>query len=305
MKYLIIVTGPTGIGKTKLSIELAQYFSSEILSCDSRQIYKEMRIGTAVPSPEEISAVKHHFIGNVSIHDYYNVSQYEHEALALIDKLHQTNDTVILTGGTGLYIDAICKGIDIMPDPEPEIREELNQRFKKEGILSLQEELKILDLEYYEKVDLNNPARLIRALEVCKQTGKAYSSFRKTQDKERPFMTIKIALNMDRDLLYSRLNQRVDLMKEQGLLAEVKSLYKYKDLTALKTVGYRELFDAFDGDYSIEEGIERIKNSTRRYARKQISWIRRDKQYQWFEPDQLPEIIEYINQEIQNKKANS
>ncbi len=294
MNYLIIVTGPTGIGKTKLSIELAQYFSSEILSADSRQIYKEMKIGTAVPSLEELKAVKHHFIANVSIHDYYNVSRYENEAIALIEQLHQKQKVVILTGGTGLYINAVCKGIDIMPDPNPSIRENLNRQLKEEGIKTLQQQLETLDTEYYKVVDLNNPARLIRALEICKQTGKPYSSFRKTKDKIRDFKTIKIALNTDRNILYDRINKRVNLMAETGLVDEVKSLYPNKGLTALKTVGYQELFDAFDGKYSIEEGLERIQNSSRRYARKQISWIKRDSEYQWFEPNQTKEIIEYI-----------
>jgi len=294
MNYLIIVTGPTGIGKTKLSIDLAKHFSTEILSADSRQIYKEMEIGTAVPSEDELKAVKHHFIGNVSIHDYYNVSRYENEAIALIEKLHKKHKVVILTGGTGLYINAICKGIDIMPDPDPKIREQLNNQLKTEGIEILQKQLKVLDEEYYNTVDLNNPARLIRALEICKQTGKPYSSFRKTKDKVRSFKTIKIALNTDRDILYDRINKRVNLMAEAGLIKEVKSLYQYKNLTALRTVGYQELFDAFDGEYSIEEGLERIQNSSRRYARKQISWIRRDSEYQWFEPNNTSEIIKYI-----------
>ena len=294
MNYLIIVTGPTGIGKTKLCIDLAKHFSTEILSADSRQIYKEMEIGTAVPSEDELKAVKHHFIGNVSIHDYYNVSRYENEAIALIEKLHKKHKVVILTGGTGLYINAICKGIDIMPDPDPKIREQLNNQLKTEGIEILQKQLKVLDEEYYNTVDLNNPARLIRALEICKQTGKPYSSFRKTKDKVRSFKTIKIALNTDRDILYDRINKRVNLMAEAGLIKEVKSLYQHKNLTALRTVGYQELFDASDGEYSIEEGLERIQNSSRRYARKQISWIRRDSEYQWFEPNNTSEIIKYI-----------
>lgn len=294
MKYLIIVTGPTGIGKTNLSIQLAQHFDCDIISADSRQIYKEMRIGTAVPTEDELSAAKHHFIGHVSIHDYYNVSQYEHEAIALIEKLHASKDLVILTGGTGLYINAICKGIDIMPDPVPEIRADLNRLFEEKGILHLQEMLKEADPEYYQTVDLNNQARLIRALEICQQTGKAYSSFRKSEDKKRNFEIIKIALNTDRTVLYDRINQRVDLMVEEGLVEEVKTLIPYKDLTALKTVGYQELFEAFSGKISMTEGIEKIKNSSRRYARKQISWIRRDKGFQWYENHQLIEIIEYI-----------
>lgn len=298
MNYLIVVTGPTGIGKTKLSIELAQHLSAEILSADSRQIYKEMKIGTAVPSDEELQSAQHHFIGNVSIHDYYNVSQYEHEAISLIEKLHKKNKFVILTGGTGLYINAICKGIDIMPDPEPKLRASLNEEFKQKGIYYLQKRLQELDPEYYNVVDLNNQARLIRALEICLQTGKTYSSFRKTKDKSRSFKTIKIALNMDRDILYDRINRRVNIMVEEGLIEEAKPLYPYKDLTALKTVGYQELFEAFAGKYPIAEGIEKIQNSSRRYARKQISWVRRDSEYKWFEPQQVQEIIEHIKHSI-------
>jgi len=294
MNYLIVITGPTGIGKTNLSIQLAQYFSSEILSADSRQVYKEMEIGTAVPSDEELKKIPHHFIKTVSIHDYYNVSKYESQAIALLEQLYKKHKVVILTGGTGLYIDAVCKGIDLMPDPDPKIRENLNRLFKEKGLDFLQQQLKIKDLEYYQTVDLNNPARIIRALEICEQTQKPYSSFRKTTAKNRDFKTIKIALNTDRSILYDRINRRVHLMIENGLIEEAKSLYTYKDLTALKTVGYQELFSAFSGEYSIEEGITRIQNSSRKYARKQISWIRRDSEYRWFEASQINEIISYI-----------
>ncbi len=298
MNFLIIITGPTGIGKTKLSIDLAQHFSSEILSADSRQIYKEMKIGTAVPSDKELLTARHHFINHISIHDYYNVSKYEEEAISLIHKLHKNHNIVILTGGTGLYINAICKGIDKMPDPNPRIREALNKQVKENGIFCLQEELKILDIDYYKTVDLNNPARLIRALEICKQTGKTYSSFLKTKNKIRDFKTIKIALNTDREVLYNRINKRVHSMVKDGLIEEVKSLYPYRDLTAMKTVGYQELFAAFNGEYSTTEAIKKIQNSSRRYARKQISWIRRDAEYKWFEPTQISDIIKYIDTKI-------
>ena len=302
MNYLIIITGPTGIGKTNMAIQVAKQFSSDIISADSRQIYKEMCIGTAVPSKEELSEVKHHFIQNISIHDYYNVSKYENEVIQLISELHTKNNVVVLTGGTGLYINAICKGIDVMPDPDPKIRKGLNHRFLIEGIKVLQDELKIYDPEYYKIVDLNNQARLIRALEICYQTGKAYSSFKKSNDKKRDFTTIKIALNTDRTVLYNRINKRVDLMQAEGLLEEVKNLLPFKDLTALKTVGYQELFSALEGEYSIEKGIELIQNSTRRYARKQISWIRREADYQWFEPNQIAEVINYANAIITSNK---
>ena len=294
MDYLIIVTGPTGIGKTKLAIDVAKHFSSEIISADSRQIYKEMCIGTAVPSKDELSQVKHHFIQNISIHDYYNVSRYETEVIGLISELHKKNNIVVLTGGTGLYINAVCKGIDLMPDPDPKIRQGLNDRFKIEGINVLQDELRIYDPEYYKIVDLNNQARLIRALEICYQTGKPYSSFKKSDDKQRDFKTIKIALNTDRTILYDRINKRVEFMVKEGLVEEAKRLLPYKTLTTLKTVGYQELFKAFDGEYSIKEGVTLIQNSTRRYARKQISWIRREGDYNWFEPNQSQEVITYI-----------
>ncbi len=298
MNYLIIITGPTGIGKTNLSVKLAQKFNTEIISADSRQIYKEMSIGTAVPSPKELKLVRHHFIQNISIHEYYNVSRYENEAISVIGELHKKNKFVILTGGTGLYINAICKGIDLMPDPDPEIRQKLNRTFEKNGIISLQKQLQILDPEYYKSVDLNNPARLIRALEICIQTNRTYSSFRKTKDKVRNFKTIKIALNMKRELLYERINKRVISMVNEGLIKEAKLLYSHRNLTALKTVGYQELFDAFDGKHSIEEGVKYIQNSSRRYARKQISWIRRDSEYQWFNPKQIEEITHYIESKL-------
>lgn len=295
MNYLIIVTGPTGIGKTNLSIQLAEHFSTEIISADSRQIYREMKIGTAVPSEQELQKIKHHFINSVSIHDYYNVSRYEHEAIEVIENLHKKNPIVILTGGTGLYIDAICNGIDLMPDPEPNIRLDLNNKFKTHGLLWLQNKLKQLDEDYYNVVDLNNHARLIRALEVCIQTGKTYSSYRTSKHKPRNFQFIKIALNSDRNLLYSNINKRVELMVQAGLIEEARTLYQYKNISALKTVGYQELFEAFDGNISIEKAIETIQNNTRRYARKQISWIKRDPNYNWFGPNQIQEIIVFIN----------
>lgn len=298
MKYLIIITGPTGIGKTKLSIELASSLSTEIISADSRQVYKELNIGTAVPSPDELLAVKHHLIQHVSIHSYYNVSKYEHEALASIQQIHNEHDVAILVGGTGLYIDAVCKGIDLMPDPDPKIREALNYLYKEKGLSALQDALLVADPEYYKQVDLKNPARIIRALEICEQTGKAFTSFRKTTPKQRPFKCIKIALDMDRTELYNRINQRVDQMVEQGLLDEAKTFLPYKQLSALKTVGYQELFDAFEGSISIEEGIERIKNNSRKYARKQLSWIRRDKEYQWFLPDTKDDVLSFIKSEL-------
>ncbi len=298
MKHLVIITGPTGIGKTDLSIRLAQKLSCQIVSADSRQIYKEMHIGTAVPSPQELSRVKHHLIQSVSIEEYYNVSRYEQEALSIIEQLHQHSDVVLLTGGTGLYIEAICKGIDRMPDPDPKIREALNETFKRDGITALQKELQQVDAEYYHKVDLNNHARLIRALEVYHQTGEPYSKYRKKSPKKRPFKTIKVALNMEREMLYKRINLRVDKMIECGQIQEAKGLLPQKHLTALKTVGYQELFEYFDGHISLEKAIEKIKNSSRKYARKQISWIKRDPEYKWFQPTEEAAIWAYIQDKI-------
>ena len=298
MKYLVIITGPTGIGKTDLSVRVAQTLGCEIVSCDSRQIYKEMTIGTAVPEKEELEAIQHHLIQTVSIEEYYNVSRYEQDALSIIQKLHKEKDVVVLTGGTGLYIEAVCNGIDIMPDPDPSIREALNKQFAEDGIESLQNELKKVDPEYYNVVDLKNHARLIRALEMYHQTGKPFSAFRKTDPKKRPFKTIKIALNMDREVLYDRINLRVDKMIENGLIQEARSLYPKKHLTALKTVGYQELFEAFDGAIPLEKGIEKIKNNSRKYARKQISWIRRDKDYQWFHPKEIQQVLDYVIKKV-------
>ena len=298
MKSVVIITGPTGIGKTKLSIDIANSLSTEIISCDSRQIYKELYIGTAVPEPEELSAAKHHLIQHVSIHDYYNVSRYEQEALSCIEEIHKTNDIAVVTGGTGLYIDAICKGIDIMPDPDPKIRAHYNKLYQEQGVTALQKELLRLDAEYYQKVDLNNYVRLIRALEICKQTGKTFTSFRKTKPQARPFKCIKIALDMNRELLYKRINLRVEQMVEAGLVEEARNVFEHKGLSALKTVGYKELFEAFENKLSIEEGIEHIKNNSRKYARKQLSWIRRDKEYKWFEPTMKNEILSFIKKHI-------
>ena len=294
MNYLVIITGPTGVGKTELSIALAQYFNADILSADSRQLYQGLKIGTAAPTYEDLQKVKHHFIATRNIKDYYSVSQYEAEAIAVLDEIYQKKNIAFLVGGTGLYIDAVENGIDFMPDPDMEIRDNLNLILKKEGIEKLQEKLKDLDPEYYQKVDLKNAVRIIRAIEVCLQTGKTYTSFRKSTPKKRNFKTIKIFLNIDREKLYQRINQRVDNMIAQGLVEEAKMFYPYKGLTALKTVGYQELFDAFDGNITLEEAIQKIKNNSRKYARRQITWFRRDKNYHHFEPHQKTKIQNYI-----------
>ncbi len=298
-KTLVVLTGPTGIGKTSVGIEIARHFSTEIVSCDSRQIYKELNIGTAVPTPQELAAIPHHFIQSHSVEENYNASRYENEALQLLEALFKKHDLVLMVGGSMLYVDAVCKGIDEMPDADPEIRATLKQRLETEGLESLRLQLKKLDPEYYETVDLKNPNRIIHALEISLMTGKPYSSFRTNPAKTRSFNIIKIGLNCDRELLHQRINQRVDQMIDAGLVEEARSVYPKKHLNALNTVGYRELFDWFDGTITRDKAIELIKRNSRRYARKQLTWFRRDESVQWFEPTQTQEIISYISQTIQ------
>ncbi len=295
-KYLIVITGPTGIGKTKVAIQLAKHFNSEIISADSRQLYKELYIGTATPKPFELSEVKHHFIQSHTIADNYNASRYETEALQLIKDLFVQTNLLILAGGSMLYIDAVCKGIDEMPDADPEIRLNLKLILENEGINSLRLQLKQLDPDYYHIVDLKNPNRIIHALEISLTTGKPYSSFRTNPKKIRPFSIIKIGLDCDRQILHKRINTRVDKMVEEGLETEVQRLYTNRNLNALNTVGYREFFDYFDGKISRDTANELIKRNSRRYARKQLTWFRNDPEIQWFQPENLSEITKYIEQ---------
>lgn len=297
-KFLIVVTGPTGIGKTKTAVELARYFNTEIISADSRQMYREMQIGTAVPEKEELKLVKHHFIQTHSIFENYNASKYELEALILIEDLFKTRNAVLLVGGSMLYIDAVCKGIDVMPDADPEIRQALKEQLNKHGLESLRLQLKQLDPEYYNTVDLKNPNRIIHALEISIMTGKPYSSFRENSPKNRPFTIIKIGLNSDRELLHQRINQRVDEMVKSGLEDEARKLYQIKHLNALNTVGYREWFDHFDGLISRDKAIELIKRNSRRYARKQLTWFRKDPEMNWLEPGNTGDIIAFIENKI-------
>ncbi len=296
MKTLIVIAGPTAVGKTKIAIQIAQFFQTEIVSADSRQIFIEPKIGTAVPSDEELATAKHHLIQTRHVTEYYNAWIFEQEALAAIQTIFETHDIAILVGGSGLYIDAVCNGIDEIPDIEPELRQKINEQFENEGIESLRQTLRHLDPTYYESVDLQNPARLKRAIEICIQTRKPYSELRKESKSERPFNIIKIALNMPREELYSRINSRVDAMIDAGLENEVRSLESMKDCVALKTVGYREFFDYFDGKCSRHEAIEKIKQNTRRYAKKQITWFKRTNEYKWFSPNE----IDLILKEIQN-----
>lgn len=280
---LLCVVGPTAIGKTALSVQLAQHFNTEIISADSRQFFKEMRIGTAVPSPEELAAAPHHFIQHLSITDSYSVGDFEREAIALLDDLFKKHPVVVLVGGSGLYVDAVTKGLDEFPEIAPGVRDALNQQLESEGIANLQDELRQKDPNYYSEVDLQNPHRIIRALEVIRQTGKTFSSFRSQQLKQRKFKIIKLGLTAERELIYDRINKRVDIMMQEGLLQEVKGLLSFKDLNALQTVGYRELIGHLETDMPLQDAIDAIKQNTRRFAKRQLTWFRKDPQIQWFD----------------------
>ncbi len=288
---LVCIVGPTAIGKTALSIKIAKEFQTEIISADSRQFYKEMTIGTAVPSSEELAAVPHHFIQKRSIREDYSVGDFEKDALSLLQKLFKKHSIVVMVGGSGLYLDAVVKGLDDFPKVPIEVREELNKDFELKGIEALQTELKDADPDYYDKVDLSNHHRLIRALEICRGTGRPYSSFLNRASEERNFDTLIIGLTADRGTIYDRINQRVDIMIEQGLEAEARQLFQYKNLNALQTVGYRELFAYFDGIISRDEAISEIKKNTRRFAKRQGTWFRKNKEIQWFDYKDDPQII--------------
>lgn len=282
-KQLITIVGPTAIGKTSLSLKLAKKFNAPILSCDSRQFYKETKIGTAVPTEEEQSLARHYFIQNRSIFEDYSVGQFERDALKKLDKLFKIHDVVIMVGGSGLYVDAVLNGLDYFPDISPKIREQLNKDIESNGLIFLQEKLKNLDLETYNLIALDNPHRVIRALEVCIGSGKTYSSFKNKPKEPRNFNSIKIGIKADREIIYSRINQRVDLMIKEGLLEEAKTVHPYKEVNALQTVGYRELFSYFDGDYTLEFAISEIKKNTRRFAKRQITWFKKDPKTIWFD----------------------
>ncbi|MGM0375459.1 MAG: tRNA (adenosine(37)-N6)-dimethylallyltransferase MiaA [Bacteroidota bacterium] len=293
-KNVIIITGPTGIGKTGLSIEIARQLGGSIISADSRQIYREMKIGTAAPTPEQMEMVPHHLIGTRSIMEYYNAYEFEQEALSIANDLLKMADVAILTGGSMMYIDAFCHGIDELPTVDQRLRDDLQKQYNEEGIESIRRQLKLLDPDFYRQVDLKNPKRVIHALEMCLMTGQPYSRLRTNPRKHRPFGIIKTALDMDRSALHQRINQRVDKMLDQGLEEEARALYPHKELNALNTVGYRELFQYFDGEISKDEAIRLIKRNTRRYARKQLSWFRRDEEISWFSPDNPDEIIKFV-----------
>lgn len=294
---LIVLIGPTGVGKTELSLRLAEYFHTCIVSCDSRQLYADLKIGTAAPTEPQLARVPHHFIGTLQLTDYYSAAQYESEAIDLLNRLFETHSTVILTGGSMMYVDAICKGIDDIPTVDAETRQLMLQKYEQEGLEHLCAELKLLDPEYYKIVDLKNPKRVIHALEICYMTGKTYTSFRTQQKKERPFRIIKIGLKREREELYERINLRVDQMMEEGLEEEARNVYPYRHLNALNTVGYKELFKYFDGEWALPFTVEKIKQNSRIYSRKQMTWFKRDEEIHWFHPDEEAEILQTILRE--------
>jgi len=290
MKTLIVITGPTAVGKTTLCLEIAKHLGIPIINADSRQIYKELRIGTAAPTEEQLRQVRHYFVGTLGLNDYYSASIYEQQVMALLDELFQKSDYALLTGGSMMYIDAVCNGIDDIPTVDDVTRDTMKRRLATEGLEALCEELKQLDPEHYEIVDRQNPRRVVHALEICHMTGKTYTSFRKAERKQRPFNIVKIAINREREELYTRINIRVDQMIEDGLVEEAKGLYQLRHLNALNTVGYKEMFAYLDGTWSLEEAIERMKGNTRRYARKQLTWFKKDPEVIWMKPTDIKEI---------------
>lgn len=295
---LLVLLGPTGIGKTELSLSLAEQFQTEIVSADSRQLYADLKIGTAAPTPEQLARVPHHLVGTLQLTDYYSAAQYESEAMALLQDLFQRHEVVVVTGGSMMYIDALCKGIDDIPTVDAETRALMLERYEAEGLEALCAELKLLDPEYYRIVDLKNPKRVIHALEICYMTGKTYTSFRTRTQKERPFRILRVGLTRDREELYDRINRRVDAMMDEGLLEEARSVYPFRHLNSLNTVGYKELFKYLDGEWTLDFAVEKIKQNSRIYSRKQMTWFRRDNDIAWFHPDQPTEIIQYIRQQL-------
>ena len=297
-KTLIVIAGATGSGKTDLSIHIAQHYQAPIISTDSRQFYRGIPIGTAQPDAEQLAAVEHHFIASHSLTQDFNCGAYEQEALARLEELFKSHDTVVAVGGSGLYIKALCEGMDDLPEVESSLRTSLAEELKTVGVEAMAERLRELDPAFYEVVDRKNPARVLRALEVCIATGKPYSTLRTGKRRERPFGIVKIATDMDRAVLYERIDRRVEIMMEQGLEQEAREVYHLRELNSLQTVGYREMFDYFDGTITREEAIELIKRNSRRYAKRQLTWFRRDAEFAWFHPAEKEKIIEYIDAKI-------
>ena len=304
-KTLIVITGPTAVGKTTCCLEIARHFGIPVINADSRQIYKDLRIGTARPQEAEMQEVKHYFVGMLGLEDYYSASLFEQQVLGLLEEQFLAHDYALLAGGSMMYIDAVCDGIDDIPTIDNETRSMMKRRLAEEGLEALVEELKRLDPDYYKIVDRQNPRRVVHGLEICLMTGKHYTSFRKKERKQRPFQIIKIGLNRPREELYNRINLRVDQMMEEGLLDEAKAMYPKRQMNSLNTVGYKELFDYMDGRWSLEEAVERIKGNTRRYARKQLTWYKKDEQIKWFNPDDIKGIIYYITHYETENHRNS
>ncbi len=298
MHTLLVFVGPTGVGKTELSLSIAEHFHTSIVSADSRQLYADLKIGTAAPTPDQLARVPHYFIGTLQLTDYYSAARYETEALALLEKLFQSCDVAVLAGGSMMYVDAVCQGIDDIPTVDEETRATLLRRYEEEGLDTLCAELKLLDPAYYRMVDVKNPKRVIHALEICYMTGKTYTSFRACIHKPRPFRIIKIGLTRDRAELYDRINRRVDAMIRDGLVDEARKIYAFKHLNALNTVGYKEMFKYLDGEWTLDFAIDKIKQHSRIYSRKQMTWFRRDAEIAWFHPDRQEEIMQYINEKL-------
>ncbi|MDP4271109.1 MAG: tRNA (adenosine(37)-N6)-dimethylallyltransferase MiaA [Bacteroidota bacterium] len=297
-KTLIVLLGTTGVGKTELSLRIAQRFKAEIISSDSRQLYKEMLIGTAAPTPAQLNRVKHHFVGELALTDYYSAAQFENDVIHFLEDYYQEHDIALMTGGSMMYIDAVCKGIDDLPTIDETLRKEIIRLYETEGLEPIKKQLKELDPVYYNQVDLMNPKRVIHALEICLMTGKPYSSLRTNTKKKRPFNIIKIGLTRDREELYERINMRVDEMMKDGLLREAEKLYPFKGYNSLNTVGYKELFSYIEGELRLEEAIEKIKRNTRVYSRKQMTWFKRDPEIVWFHPEDEIEIEEFIDRNL-------
>lgn len=295
---LIVLLGPTGVGKTELSLSIAEAYHTSIVSADSRQLYADIKIGTAAPTAEQLARVPHYFVGTLDLHDYYSAAQYEMEVLKKLEELFKENDVVVLTGGSMMYIDAVCKGIDDIPTVDNETRQLMLERYEQEGLERLCAELKLLDPEYYQIVDLKNHKRVIHALEICYMTGKTFTSFRTQTQKERPFEILKIGLKREREELYERINRRVDIMMEEGLLEEARRVYPFRQLNSLNTVGYKELFNYLDGTWELPFAIEKIKQNSRIYSRKQMTWFKRDQHITWFHPEDTAEIMSFLQKNI-------
>lgn len=301
--YLIVLIGPTGVGKTSTSLAISNRFNAPIISADSRQFFREMKIGTAAPTPNQLKEADHYLVGHKSITERYSCGMFEMDALSTLNNIYRTIPMAMLVGGSMLYVDAVCNGIDDFPTPDAELRESLEKQLEKNGIEALRAQVKLLDPEQYNKIDLKNPQRVLKVVEVCLQTGKPYSSFLNQQKKKRPFTTIKVGLNRSRDELYTQINSRVDQMIEDGLVDEAKKLYPYKGSNALKTVGYREIFEYFDGKITFDKAIELIKRNSRRYAKRQLTWWARDKEIKWFNPEEQENIMEFIETEVNKKQS--